>query len=175
MPVPSGISKAQPATDGGSLCWTITQHISAWQPLSNNNNKKKNPHKSSQFCSRWWWKSYFKTYAHWCTRTTDIHIQYYWSHAVTHDGETLKNILVHCSFSFSRHLCIFASTINSVLACKHTHTYTHILKQIHSQLNKFRGGVFPCQSQEESSLLLQIRDKALLCAKLVSALGEKNS
>lgn len=41
MPVPSGISKAQPATDGGSLCWTITQHISAWQPLSNNNNKKK--------------------------------------------------------------------------------------------------------------------------------------
>lgn len=94
--------------------------------------KTNKPYKSSQFCLRWWWKSYFKTYAHWCTRTTEIHIQYYWSHAVTHDGETLKNILVHCSFSFSRHLCIFASTINSVLACKHTHIHTHSKTDSHT-------------------------------------------
>lgn len=56
---------------------------------------------------------------------------------------------------------------------------THTLTQIHTQLNEFRGGVSPCQSQEESSMLVQIKNNTSesLCVKHVCVLGggeEKN-
>ncbi len=52
--------------------------------------------------------------------------------------------------------------------CTHSH--------IHTQLNEFRGGVSPCQSQEESNMLLQIKNNASasLCVKRARVLlGKK--
>lgn len=129
-----------------------------------------------QFCPRSRWKSYFSTCANRCMWTTK-------THTVTlthcHDGDTLKTHHYINLSTFMSLLCISPNTIYSILmqTCAHAHTHTHhTLTQIHTQLNEFRGGVSPCQSQKESCMLLQIKNNASasLCVKRVWVLWGKN-
>lgn len=94
-------------------------------------------------------------------------------------GGMMEILLKHIATSFPLWLATFmyllyisAGTINSILR-QHVHTHTHTGIESH---NEFRGGVSPCQSQEESCMLLQIRDNAGAspCVELVCVLWERN-
>lgn len=129
MPMHSGISKAQPGTDGSPLCWirTITQHISAWQPHSLSNKSTLSPcynfahaHRGSHVCTR-------------STRATKMHIL-----SLKSDTDTMEILWKYTSTSFSlllstflSLLCISSSTINSILRqpCVHAHTHWHRFRQ----------------------------------------------
>lgn len=72
MPRRSRISKAQPGTDGASLCWTqtITQHISAWQTSSNKNTPSQFYNSAHARCG----KSYLNIFERGCMRSTKMHV-----------------------------------------------------------------------------------------------------
>lgn len=159
-PVRSGISKAQSATDGNSLYWTWeypTVHLCLIAS-----------------CSLFLQQKQTKS----ILQYTQLHEYHKAAHTVTevrhwhsgHNGHSAQNTQLN-NFSHLLYInaCISQSTIYSILLQTCTHN-------IHTQLNKFRGGVSPCQSQEEFCILLQIRNnaRACLCVKHVCALGEKN-
>lgn len=154
MPMCSGISKAQPGTDGSSLCRThrlSTQQISAWQPLSHSLSlsHKNTPSQSYSFACISRWKSYFNTCAYRCTRTTKTQIVSLKSDTLVrwryHKNTLLGNIIL-CLATFMSLLCISPNAINSIPRQTFVHTHTDI--DLHTAEWIQRGRITLSKSRE---------------------------